>query len=1413
MIDPSKFGSIINKYKIAVDSVGTFPKYYDSETGLNEPGGEPELEIRFGKYYDKSGGKKKYISGVQHHEFSRLFDNISFGEPEMFKDEHFLLSIAPSPNNPSSTRTIGYRRSIWDDGYAIWIIKNKCKMEEGLSYYPQYRFKLGIATEEYVVQDDDNIFFEDKGIMYRKERETKPVPLVRDIVREKKRYQSKLSSENKIIATEVTTSSHGEIREELKTTYEVEIEFGGSVLDQRALEILNEDIEYVFKKMYGTYNIYTEGERTRMIEFVNGIHGNSGKREIAKNIMTKARNLKYGDLQIGGIYGGKTGYSVTDKADGERYLMIVDTSGVWLASPEFRYNLAQRINWSDEDYHRFGITNDIIGLICDGEDIPKSSRIEAEPDLYSWFHIFDILAKNGSTNVQQLKSHEKRRQKIVGLVEVLNEILKNDPYLRVKIKTFYGINSVNQFFDQSNKVLRTNRPYKTDGLIYTPTNTIYNITKERSKIPLDNRILTKYPDLCKWKPDITIDLAIGQDRNLKTVTFKNGEAVYLDFIGTDIVPFNPSNYERIIADDSGYLMEDLDSLPGGKVAEFKWENLTLVPIKIRHDKKYPNPEWIAKDNWKSILNGIDEATIKGHTTKLLRKYHNRIKRRLFESLPEGSTLLDIASGTGGDVTKWERFDKIVAVEPELSHIEDTVKGGTLIRGLRHRVEVAGMSNKVKIVQARGQDYQLISQEVKKFIGGKVDYCSIMLGLSFFWDSEVSFNSLVKTIEDNVKESIIYLTIDGDAVKQLWDPPFSQIGATDRLTIGNPENKLSKLDFIEYNPKDPKGPVKVNIGDIVDMQYEHLVNLGDLMRFFSTNQIYRADKEDFLNKGERVLTSLYSYGIFDLDHPKIKYKRKTPDVIITSTPSIDEIGPGSELEPAEAEPEPEQIEPAEAEPEPEIIGSELDRWDDMPQNIRYFSYISWATTLGLIGNEWDTFDRDSLMDSMIGHDLSAYPEIERAILDFSALDNAEKERMQNEWLNNWADVVPPGLEGLARELLPPPPQPSPPQPSPPQPSPPQPSPPTFEIATDSALIQTRRDAMSHNGISLTMISSKIISGKEVESTARLNVKWFDQQDVMRISVLGDGSCYLHSYLKGFYRRYQDNPDKNYRFNTILDLRRDLALQLTRPNPVYRDTAYADYYWKLIDSGETDKNARILADQAEQLGQMPKYSYWLTNANGRNIDVLTQQIIEPNVVRQGYDFADLTAMQRDLNSRKCLSDLHIMNISDMMGVDVIIFHGYTDNVTLHLTTYLEGRDRPIVCIIHIKNSVHYELIGVTTPDGIQTTFRSTDPFIQALFELYPADAYVVKHPYDVMMEAVIKNYEDYDKKVDGNIIVPNILDVTLLNENDPYVQTLYAAFDDAGIKFNDRGELIITSDKMRKIKETLIQRGFIGFRQTN
>ena len=636
------------------------------------------------------------------------------------------------------------------------------------------------------------------------------------------------------------------------TKYEIEIEFKGN---SSQLDEFSNLVDIMFTKLWETQEIYTIYEKNNLIRDINTACASKGdNRKVDVSILVQARNLKTRDMVYGGLIGNpKTLYTATFKADGKRKLLVLHKTGLWLV-------FAREVNLITRE-----ITSTTLNVI-DGELIPLDKRRLDDVDTPRtpyFYLVFDALVINGKRKIQETNHGNRIRE----AHDITTNI--NHPLITIKSKEFHAITNPARFFEIMNDLLnRQNiQQYVTDGIIFTPESPPYN--PHSDKYPLSARKLTKFPDICKYKPSIklTIDFKIkkimGTNKLPKLLLYTGKKTFEHGFLKFEDAEFKGD--DRELLDGRIEYSTELMSLPTNTIVEFAWnyEKENLVYVGVRKDKEYPNSEDVAKDIWSDIFNPLTDRDMRGETILLMRKYQNRIKRIL---LSKGKgVLLDIGSGRGGDIDKWENYSRIIAVEPDSDNIKE----------LERRLERKNMIRESHgldpidaiIVQTGGQNYEFITQAVHENVG-KVDVVSLMLSMSFFWESEEVLNGLLETISRNLKVdgTLVFLTIDGDAVKNMFYPIFGGFTLT--------KQKLGPAT-IEYDPDQPlikgKGSaVYFDISDtIVKGYHEYLVFLNDFQQRLEEKGFgdFKVVKEDQYNGGEKFLTlaelklvSLYSFGI-------------------------------------------------------------------------------------------------------------------------------------------------------------------------------------------------------------------------------------------------------------------------------------------------------------------------------------------------------------------------------------------------------------------------------------------------------------------------------------------------------------------------------------------------------------------------
>ena len=419
----------------------------------------------------------------------------------------------------------------------------------------------------------------------------------------------------------------------------------------------------------------------------------------------------------------KKNYSVTEKADGERYLLIVGSNGnMSLISRSMDVTLLKDV----------GAKPDFAGTVMDGE-------------LYRGkFYTFDILSYKGQ-DTRKLKLPDR----LMGLYRTLMEM--RVPML--KIKTFLVDNGKDiveypgqtttgfkNIYEAAAAVWSRKKsfPYPLDGLIFTPTEDQY----------FSRGIL-------KWKDENTIDF------------YYNGKTLHLAGFGTNgkiygNYPFGGVDGKGTFHTKGGKIVNDIfvDSaapenvrkgtlkvpIPGPPgVGEFKYENNGFKMIRKRSDKEFGNGVAASNQVWESITKPLTITELSAGPGAM-RDFHSEIKSKMIMKYTKGKSVLDIGSGKGEDVGKYIK------------------SGATKVVGFDIVKEEYPHPNYMKFYKMNSPVYT-----VKNYInkGEKFDVVNINFAIHYFLRNKKMFESLVMNIHDNLKKGGVLMAtvLDGRLVYQ------------------------------------------------------------------------------------------------------------------------------------------------------------------------------------------------------------------------------------------------------------------------------------------------------------------------------------------------------------------------------------------------------------------------------------------------------------------------------------------------------------------------------------------------------------------------------------------------------------------------------------------------------------------------
>lgn len=174
-------------------------------------------------------------------------------------------------------------------------------------------------------------------------------------------------------------------------------------------------------------------------------------------------------------------------------------------------------------------------------------------------------------------------------------------------------------FDKLQKLYGAFRSkYDMDGLIFVNTSVNY-----MQPVP-------------KWKTHSTVDLDVVRNDSGATV---------------------------LLTCDKHEVDVEHEELPDNSfgVWEFAFENGKLIAKRPRPDKPQANSKHIVHKN---MFDSVPGTLFSGRGFYLMRKYHNRVKRQVIKDARDvKATFLDVGTGQGGDLRKWDRALRVFCVEP------------------------------------------------------------------------------------------------------------------------------------------------------------------------------------------------------------------------------------------------------------------------------------------------------------------------------------------------------------------------------------------------------------------------------------------------------------------------------------------------------------------------------------------------------------------------------------------------------------------------------------------------------------------------------------------------------------------------------------------------------------------------------
>lgn len=553
------------------------------------------------------------------------------------------------------------------------------------------------------------------------------------------------------------------------------------------------------------------------------------------------------------------GYSVTEKADGDRKLLFIGKKGICI--------LISRPKDKDLQYQHIGTIPELENSIFDGEFVNNK------------MYLFDSLI---------YKNKDIREHPLDHRLGVFSKFPKEiNCNIQILFKTFY--------FSQEGSVIKVEKGVKTETLkdfnIYTLS---YDIWKNKESFPykLDGLIYTPIlsnyynTNIYKWKDNNTIDFFVVK---ISDTTWQ----LEIAGLNTDNnyvhIPFEGLKKNGMFSLRKGRLIEEIENqiwksdspLKTGiievskaiakkfntnTVVEFKFYGGKFIPIRSRIDKKYANNIRAINDAWESIVDSLTISVVKaGIYRSCTRQYHNSIKKFIIKKFSSQRKVLDIGSGAGGDIKKYmdsevKRLIGIDIVDVEYKHpnFMSFYKVDTELYSIKNIIE----NSKV----------------------GKFDTINCHFALHYFFKNNETLENLIKNLDENLKTGGTFVStcMNGENINSLLNlykitkgktlnakynsntiykikKNYKDVESINELPLVNQKIEV-KLTGTKYFKEQVSTEYLVNINKFIELmklrKYKHVqtTSFAELCKTFP----YECQT---MNQAEKEFSFLNSYIIF------------------------------------------------------------------------------------------------------------------------------------------------------------------------------------------------------------------------------------------------------------------------------------------------------------------------------------------------------------------------------------------------------------------------------------------------------------------------------------------------------------------------------------------------------------------------
>ena len=540
-------------------------------------------------------------------------------------------------------------------------------------------------------------------------------------------------------------------------------------------------------------------------------------------------------------------YSVTYKTDGDRFFLYITKDSIYLIDNNLRI-LKTNIK----------ICNNNETLI-DGELIRKNGKI--------YFEAFDILFYNTKDLRGNMEYNLYKRLDILN--DSLKNVSKNEKYI-IKLKQFIFKNVFlgAEIFLNSNSL-----EFKVDGLIFTPINDAYPLSKAA-------------PNILKWKPKElnTIDFYSVKKNNIEKNIYEwelyvlsiNNESKKLEKILFTPFEMNFNNITTFRTSFSDSLIDytTMESFKTNTVIEYKWDyNLKkFIPLKTRWDKtmnpsKHGNFSSVACSIWNNIMNSIEislfyklkNLNIRDDISfKNMKIYHDKIKEELYKTYTYNTqSLIELCVGRGSDLHKlnYNKISKIFGYDISDKNLKECIERSKKINSCSMFF--------YKLDLSLPDSHLLINKHT-----GNVSNISCQFSLHYFFESQNILDNFLTILDSclDINGCFMVTYMDSKKILELMNDK-NEIYSIDN---GNIMYYLKKININKSSKFGNKIKIYIDGNNILnESSEEFLIDSDFFIEYMDIkgyeciqktpfNEMY---KDDVLSDSEKTISFLNTVNVF------------------------------------------------------------------------------------------------------------------------------------------------------------------------------------------------------------------------------------------------------------------------------------------------------------------------------------------------------------------------------------------------------------------------------------------------------------------------------------------------------------------------------------------------------------------------